>query len=267
MNITTFLNLTESDKRNIKVNFSNFLSKSHDGLNAFYNNNFASWQEQQIKYAIDRNFLLCFVFIEENEWLFVGVYEVVPITLFNRSGYQTLQITEFGKEFIGRLVVKYDRIHRKEQINLENCEEFIQIYEVLRNKKFTSPFKNFNEVKLSYKQLCLIVHQEDYSWKKALSETKGVYLVTDIKSGRFFVGAAYGENSLWDCWVSYVKTGHGGDRALRKVIAIHGNSYADNFQFSVLEVKELYKSNEEIIQREAYWKEVLMTREFGYNIV
>ena len=267
MNIRRFLGIEAFDKKSIKVNFANYISKSQDGMFAFYNNNYTTWQEQQLKHKIDQKFLLCFVFLDEFEWLFVGFYEIVFVEKLNGKGYNTLQITDVGAEFIGRLIVKYDRIQRKELINFENCEDFIQIYEVLRAKQFTFPFRNFNEVKLTFTQLSLIVLQNDQSWKKALSEAKGVYLITDVKTGRLFVGSAYGDISFWDCCLSFVKTGHGGNKTLMKMLAIEGITYAENFQFSILEVKDLYKTDEEIKQREAHWKEILLTREFGYNIV
>jgi hypothetical protein len=40
-------------------------------------------------------------------------------------------------------------------------------------------------------------------------------------------------------------------------------------QFTVLflEVCDLFMTNQYIIERENFWKEILLTREFGYNIV
>jgi hypothetical protein len=44
-----------------------------------------------------------------------------------------------------------------------------------------------------------------------------------------------------------------------------GDSYKDNFQYSVLEIADTYSNEEYIRQRESYWKNVLRTREHGYN--
>lgn len=38
-----------------------------------------------------------------------------------------------------------------------------------------------------------------------------------------------------------------------------------NFKFSILEVFAFNTPDEVILQREAYWKNVLISREFGYN--
>jgi len=66
--------------------------------------------------------------------------------------------------------------------------------------------------------------------------------------------------------VEYAKTGHGNDKILKKLLQFHGDDYKSNLQLTILEAKETYEENNEIIAREAFWKEILATREFGYNM-
>ena len=42
-------------------------------------------------------------------------------------------------------------------------------------------------------------------------------------------------------------------------------SYAENFQFGVLEIADTHASDADVVKRETRWKELLLTREFGYN--
>jgi hypothetical protein len=44
-----------------------------------------------------------------------------------------------------------------------------------------------------------------------------------------------------------------------------GENYAHNFQYSILEIADLQDSGDQICVRECHWKNVLMSREFGYN--
>ena len=52
---------------------------------------------------------------------------------------------------------------------------------------------------------------------------------------------------------------------LKKLLNTKGKDYSQNFQFSILEVSDLNKNKESVIDREVHWKEVLKTREFGLN--
>jgi len=54
---------------------------------------------------------------------------------------------------------------------------------------------------------------------------------------------------------------------LTKLISKNGVDYArQNFRFSLLEYRPMKTDDNEIIGRESFWKEVLLTRgQFGYN--
>jgi group I intron endonuclease len=107
--------------------------------------------------------------------------------------------------------------------------------------------------------------QQEPSWKTALSNVKGIYLITDISNGKLYVGSAYGNNAFWNRWKEYSENGHGGNIVLKKLIKIHGKVYADNFRFSILETRSMNAEDDSIILRENYWKHILASREHGYN--
>lgn len=53
---------------------------------------------------------------------------------------------------------------------------------------------------------------------------------------------------------------------LVELIKKEGVDYARKyFQLSILEIWPMHTPTDTIINRESYWKEVLLTREFGYN--
>lgn len=72
-------------------------------------------------------------------------------------------------------------------------------------------------------------------WKNKLSAIGGVYLITDTKTGKHYVGSASGEKGIWGRWSEYIHTKHGDNKRLRKLIYADAE-YCKNFQFSILEV-------------------------------
>ncbi len=104
-------------------------------------------------------------------------------------------------------------------------------------------------------------------WKTALEHAKGVYLITETSNGNRYVGSAYGVTGIWSRWASYIYTGHGYTDELTKVITMHGIDYArQHFRFALLEQRTKKTDDLVVIERETYWKNVLMTRApYGYN--
>lgn len=77
------------------------------------------------------------------------------------------------------------------------------------------------------------------------------------------MGQAGGAGGIWQRWKDYVVSGHGGNKNLEKLSKEY---IASNFTFTLLEIVPS-GFNDELFQRESYWKNVLMTRNssFGYN--
>ena len=66
-------------------------------------------------------------------------------------------------------------------------------------------------------------------------------------------------------WKSYIETYHGGNKELKRIENSEPGYISKNFYFSILETFNYNTNDEIIIARENHWKEVLRTREFGYN--
>lgn len=175
------------------------------------------------------------------------------------------ELLDIRKELIGRLIFHFVRPSRQSYLDLEKWADNLEVVEILRAPYAVEPFPGYENVLIDFNPLKTIIEKEDPSWKTALSSVKGVYIITDKSNGKIYVGSAYGQDSFWTRWSSYAKNGHGGNKELAEIIGGEGVEYASNFQFSILEIRTNTTSEDEIIKREAYWKNVLKSREYGYN--
>ncbi|MEK7729806.1 MAG: GIY-YIG nuclease family protein, partial [candidate division KSB1 bacterium] len=164
-----------------------------------------------------------------------------------------------------RIVVRYKREFRASYIQGVKYGHQFEVAEIKPQKLTIQPFPGHNRVILPHHHLSTIARHEDPSWKSALSSVKGVYLIVDTTSGRMYVGSATGNSGIWQRWMAYTETGHGGNKELKRLIEKRGLRYANNFQYAILEIADFHATDEEILAREQHWKEVLLSRKKGFN--
>ena len=102
-------------------------------------------------------------------------------------------------------------------------------------------------------------------WRARLQAVGGVYLILAETTGDLYVGSASGEGGIWSRWREYAHTGHGGNGLLRDLIR-QDKAYPANFRFSVLQILPKTIARDEIIRREAIYKQQLGTRARGLNL-
>ena len=236
--------------------------------------NFTKDQNIQTKKNFERNYILSFCEINKNgEWLFVGIYKssgVKEIIKDKNTGkelniYDT-ELIEEGKEFIGKLVVGFDlkeespSAARQRYRYLESLLDKMEVLE-LKREKVKVEFPGYDNVNVTWRELESLI--ETPVWKTALENQKAVYLIVDTKTGKKYVGSAYGNNMLLGRWRNYIANGHGGNKLLKP---LDFEYIKENFKYSILEIFKSSVDDEIIRNRESFWKEVLLTRgEFGYN--
>ena len=237
-----------------------------DPLELFRSGEFPAWQTWQSRCNFEREFVLALIETgEPHLWLFAGVYS----RLGRRSDgdghrYSLGERTQTG-ELIGRMIMRFERPGRQSYLNAENWDKVMHVAEIRRDRLSTPSFPGFKGLHITKAQLDVIVRENDQSWRSALSSVAGVYLISDSKSGRFYVGSACGKGGIWDRWECYSRTCHGGNRDLRKLLGGEPEKRSAFLQFSVLEIADTHASYEEILLRESHWKVVLMTRVHGLN--
>lgn len=121
------------------------------------------------------------------------------------------------------------------------------------------PFPGFDRLVLDHAQLQAVMREHRYaSWRTALSSVVGVYLITDTRDGRQYVGKADGAESIRQRWSVYAANGHGGNVELRNVDPT-------GFRFSLLRVFDPATPTPVIDAGESHFKTALDTRKHGLN--
>lgn len=121
------------------------------------------------------------------------------------------------------------------------------------------PFPGFDRLVLDHSELQAVMREHRYaSWRTALASVAGVYLITDTRDGRHYVGKADGAESIRQRWSAYAANGHGGNVELR-------NLDPATFRFSLLRVFDPATPTREIDAAENHFKATLDSRRHGLN--
>lgn len=121
------------------------------------------------------------------------------------------------------------------------------------------PFPGFDRLVLDYAQLQAVMREARYGpWRTALSSVVGIYLITDTRDGRQYVGKADGEENIRQRWNVYATNGHGGNVELRGLDP-------SSFRYSLLRVFDPSTPTSAIDGSEGHFKIALDTRRHGLN--
>lgn len=99
----------------------------------------------------------------------------------------------------------------------ESLMNELEILEILPAAYDGDEFPGYENVRLSYSQLSTIILRKRSGWIATLKNQKAVYLITDKKTGKLYVGSATAQyGMLLQRWLSYVDNGYGG-----KILCVH----------------------------------------------
>lgn len=198
------------------------------------------------------------------ETLFVGLYRTDNRRLLKkdmpkphmdgvdkagRCHLYDLTLVKHLKDLVGRLLIDWgpgDRswIQRADQQD----KRVTEVRAAFKEPEFPG-FLNF------IKQLSELAKLPP-GWVTALSASAGVYLLTCPRTKEQYVGSATGASGFWGRWQDYVRTGHGGNVALR-------SRDPSDYQVSILEVAGTAATLDEVLGMESRWKAKLKSREMG----
>lgn len=121
------------------------------------------------------------------------------------------------------------------------------------------PFPGFDALTLDYPHLQAVMREHRYAaWRTALASVVGIYLITDTRDGRHYVGKADGADNLLQRWSAYAANGHGGNVELRGLDP-------SSFRLSVLRVFDPATPTGVINAAEGHFKHALDSRRHGLN--
>lgn len=249
-----------------KVHLAGFNGEEHP-LDRYREGRFDEWQSWQNRRNFERQFVVSLISMRQaDRWLFAGLHEKHSRDFLGpKKYYYHLQRRPGPNVFDGRLIVNYKRRSRASYLLGEEITEPIEILEIRPEQLRVKEFSTYFEVTLSYQELNVLVQQQDPSWKSALGAVAGIYVIADTNTGKLYVGSASGDGGIWARWCSYVQTGHGQNVELKKLLREKGKDYVRHFQFGILEVADSHASPKNLLERESYWKNLLLTRGYGYN--
>ncbi|MDY2784194.1 MAG: GIY-YIG nuclease family protein [Faecalibacterium sp.] len=210
---------------------------------------------------------ICLLKLRGDQWLLTTIKKITRLLdVTDGVGYDADEVKEY-EQYFGRLVVEYHNPCRTMGRKYENVMDELEVVQILNEQYTGNEFPGYENVRLSYPLLKNIVDRQLPGWVDALRNQKAVYLITDTKTGKMYVGSATSQTGmLLQRWSNYIADGHGGNKALKELVKKQGFDYVkENFQYSILENYNARMDDEYILRRESWWKETLRTREFGYN--
>lgn len=178
--------------------------------------------------------------------------------------FYDLQVCEELEELFDRLVIDWGGAAiswYQNKLDKEICQ--------ILSPGFVKIFPGWDKVNISYQELNAIIQNPDGNpdWAQFLQTHDGVYLILDNVTGRQYVGSATGENAgLWGRWTGYAINGHNGNKLLEELLIERGDSYKENFTFSLHHVfARGAVTKNDVLDYESLLKRKLGSRDFGLN--
>ncbi|GAB2455325.1 GIY-YIG nuclease family protein [Nocardioides hungaricus] len=200
-------------------------------------------------------------------WLFGGIWEVVGRRPEPRTySYDVVLREDLMGPFVRRLYIRLRLAGRQRRRNMESCLDEMNVSSIAEEQFSGDPFPGHDRINHSLADLQTVVRQNRPDWRIALENMKGVYVIHDQLTGEPYVGSAYGDTGVWQRWSYYAGTLHGDNIGLKAHLAAVGEDYfRQNMRFALLEFWSMRTEDQHVIDRETYWKEVLLSRSLGHN--
>jgi hypothetical protein len=250
---------------NAKVHLASFNGVDAP-IDVYLAGNFPEWQRYQSAKNFEREYVVALVELPQpNMWLFAGLWKsVASAPQKTRGYYYTLTEVPECVELNGRLIIEFQRPGRTSYLKAERWADRMHLNEIRQAPLNIREFPGYRNINLSFGELQHVVKQAAPTWCSALSSIAGVYLISDTKLGKLYVGSASGEGGIWRRWTEYARNGHGGNKELRRLTNTDPE-HVKHWRLSILELADVTASDESVLQRESHWKQVLLSRTHGLN--
>ena len=269
--LNDLLKLSDEQMSRAKIKFNMYngyddpiqLYKSNPDL---INKQWLYWRSKNRYFDVGQ-IAICLVKIRGDHWLLTTIDTVEKeLNVSDGINYIGTPFSEY-KKFYGRTIIKFHKSFQTQGVNLITVADELEVAQILPDTFDDDDFPGYDKVKLSYSQLKSILDRGKKDWIAALESQKAVYLITDIHTGKLYVGSATSDRGmLLQRWRSYADNGHGNNKELKRIVDEQGIDYVcANFRYSILENYNSKIADDVILSRESWWKDILQTRKFGYN--
>ncbi|MDY0143705.1 MAG: GIY-YIG nuclease family protein [Bacteroidales bacterium] len=269
--LNDLLNLSEEELAKSKIKFNQW--NGYDNPMEEYkknpekiNSQWLFWRTEQ-RYFYVGHIAICLLKLTNDTWLLTTIKEVTEeLNIKNGVNYIGVELTKHSQYF-GRVIIKYQKTHQTQGVYINNIKDKLEVIQILPTLFDGEDFPGYENVRLSYNQLEVIIDRNKRDWIASLENQKAVYLITDTNTGKFYVGSAYGDNGmLLQRWRNYAHNGHGGNVEFINLIQEKSFEYVKKyFVYTILENYNARTDKNIILKRESWWKETLLTKQFGYN--
>ena len=271
--LNDILKLDQEEIKNTRIKF-NIYNGYTDPLELYKENpdevniRWFLWHDSR-RYFHSGQTAICFLRVATDTWLLTTIKHIIKELDVGQEGgigYDAEDVDTY-KKYFGRILVKYHNTNKSMGRTFESVMQELEVLEILNDKFTGDEFPGYENVRLTYSQLKVIIDRKTPGWISALENQKAVYLITDTKTGRLYVGSATAQQGmLLQRWSEYVSNGHGGNVGLKDIVEKHGFNYVkEYFQYSILENYNARMDDGYILKRETWWKDTLKSREFGLN--
>lgn len=269
--LNDLLHFSKAEYESIKIKFNQ--SNGQDDPMELYqdnpdivNNQWLFWRNKQ-RYFYVGQIAVCLLKLSYDTWLLTTIKRVTKeLDVYGGINYEGEELEQY-KCYFGRVIIKYRKTFQSQgRYYGEICDD-LEVQQILPTIFDGNDFPGYDKVRLSYKELEIILNRNKRDWIAALENQKAVYLITDKENGKMYVGSATSDyGMLLQRWRSYIVNGHGGNKELVELVKMKGINYIkENFYYSILENYNAKVDDRIILERESWWKETLQTRIFGYN--
>ena len=269
--LNDLLNLSNEELKTVKVRFnqSNGIENPMDLYlknPEIVNNQWFLWRTKSKLFKVGE-IAICLLKLSSDTWLLTTIKKITEdLDVCDSINYKAEELEKYNK-FYGRVILKYHKTVQTQVMYLGTVKDELEVLEILPTIFDGDEFAGYDKVSLSYSQLEAIIKLKKQTWIGALENLKAVYLQTDKVTGKLYVGSATSDQGmLLSRWKNYIENGHGGNVGLKELVREKGFDYIKkNFQYTIIENFNAKVDDHYVLERESYWKEVLRSREFGYN--
>ncbi|HNT78389.1 MAG TPA: hypothetical protein PKH77_25535 [Anaerolineae bacterium] len=126
-------------------------------LEEFYRGKFKEWQEGQNNKNFPCDYVLALISLENDRWLFAGVYRILGVKKNIPTGYTYQTELLLGQDdLIGRIVVRYKRQYRASYIWGHKYGQYLEVAEIRPTKVSIQEFPGYDKAVVSHQVLRII---------------------------------------------------------------------------------------------------------------